>query len=106
MQQLRGAGFDADLRERTVRRLVNRYVADRHQADRVARVAGYRPAYGAWGLDLEQSNQLLRWAADLHEVGKAVTYAGYHRHGAYLVNSDMDGFSRDEQNALATLLLG
>ena len=109
VQQLRGAGFDVDLRERTIRRFVGRYAADRHQADRVARVAldiGNQ-VFKTWDLDAESSRRLLRWASDLHEVGKAINYAGYHRHGAYLVaNSDMSGFSRDEQNALATLLLG
>ena len=50
---------------------------------------------------------MLGWAARLHEIGLSIAYSGYHRHGAYLVaNSDMPGFSRADQDLLATLLLG
>jgi exopolyphosphatase/guanosine-5'-triphosphate,3'-diphosphate pyrophosphatase len=48
---------------------------------------------------------LLGWAARLHEIGLSLSYSGYHKHGAYLVaNSDMPGFSRDQQAYLAALI--
>jgi exopolyphosphatase/guanosine-5'-triphosphate,3'-diphosphate pyrophosphatase len=41
----------------------------------------------------------------LHEVGLAVAWSGYHKHGAYLVaNCDMPGFSQGEQSAIAELI--
>ncbi|MEO6697566.1 MAG: exopolyphosphatase, partial [Gammaproteobacteria bacterium] len=47
------------------------------------------------------------WSARLHEIGLAVSHSQYHKHGAYLVeHSDMPGFSRQEQQLLATLILG
>ncbi|MCA9557354.1 MAG: hypothetical protein KC583_02210 [Myxococcales bacterium] len=61
----------------------------------------------AWGLNDGESARLLRWGAQLREIGMAISYAGYHRHGAYLVeNSDMPGFSRGDQWLLAALVLG
>ena len=58
-------------------------------------------------LDLRNrcARQLLAWAARLHEIGMVVSYSGYHKHGAYLVaNTDMPGFSRDEQAVLSKLI--
>ena len=60
-----------------------------------------------WGLPLERGRQFLRWATQLHEIGLSVSHSGYHRHGAYLLqNSDMRGFSRDDQELLAAIVLG
>jgi exopolyphosphatase/guanosine-5'-triphosphate,3'-diphosphate pyrophosphatase len=96
-----------DGRDRSIEALASRYSADRDQAARVARTAEalLDQTSEAWLLDPESARQLLNWAASLHEVGMAVSYTGYHKHGAYLVqNSDMAGFSRDEQTVLATLI--
>ncbi|MEE4252101.1 MAG: exopolyphosphatase, partial [Alcanivoracaceae bacterium] len=47
----------------------------------------------------------LRWAALLHKVGFAVSHSQFHKHGAYLVsNSDLSGFSRQEQDLVALLV--
>jgi exopolyphosphatase/guanosine-5'-triphosphate,3'-diphosphate pyrophosphatase len=49
--------------------------------------------------------QLLGWAADLHESGLSVSHSGYQLHSGYLVeNSDMTGFTRQEQLFLAALV--
>ncbi len=48
----------------------------------------------------------MTWGAWLHELGLAVSHSKFHRHGAYLIeNSDLPGFSRPEQRALAFLVL-
>ena len=48
---------------------------------------------------------MLRWAARLHELGLAIAHSQYHVHGAYVVeNSDIAGFSRQEQQFLAALV--
>ena len=50
---------------------------------------------------------MLGWAARLHEVGHAVSHAQYHKHGAYLLRyADLAGFSRQEQQLLASLVRG
>ena len=50
---------------------------------------------------------MLSWAADLHEIGLAVSHSQYQKHGAYLLcNADLSGFTRQEQDVLAALVLG
>lgn len=99
-----------DVRDRTVQSCSVRYGIDVEQAARVERsaLALLKQALPTWKLDgehEEQARQFLSWAARLHELGLAVTYSGYHKHGAYLLgHADMPGFSRDEQIALATLV--
>ena len=54
----------------------------------------------------EGAAELLRWAADLHEIGLAISHAGYQKNSSYLVqHADMQGFSRHEQLQLSFLLL-
>ena len=49
--------------------------------------------------------KLLVWGALIHEIGLSVAHNQYHRHGAYLTaNSDLAGFSRQEQMNLAMLV--
>lgn len=48
---------------------------------------------------------MLGWAAEVHEVGLAISHNQYHKHGAYLVEySDLAGFTREQQKALAILV--
>jgi exopolyphosphatase/guanosine-5'-triphosphate,3'-diphosphate pyrophosphatase len=98
-----------DARDQTIRRFVEQYHIDRAQAERVEKTAtrALRQVVPAWGLDPEHSARVLGWAARLHEIGLAVAYSGYHKHGAYLIaNSFMPGFSADEQALLAALVRG
>lgn len=104
---LLGRDADQDIREQTVQSMAARYGVDTHQAERVERTASMLLAQSAKGLRLEdpRHRRLLSWAAQLHEIGLALTYSGFHRHGEYLVeNSDMPGFSRGEQQAVARLV--
>ncbi len=96
-----------DVRESTIRNLMAQYRVDLEQAARVqsTALAGLRQLKDAWGLGDESSERFLRWAADLHEIGLSVSFSGHHRHGAYIVrNSEMPGFSRDDQELLAALI--
>ncbi|MBI5611044.1 MAG: exopolyphosphatase [Deltaproteobacteria bacterium] len=98
-----------DMRDRTIAALGERWHVDVEQAGRVERTALqlWKLAQRPWDLGGDGPRQLLAWAARLHEVGLAVAYSGYHKHGAYLVaESDMAGFSRDEQRAVAELIRG
>ncbi len=48
---------------------------------------------------------LLGWAADLHELGLAVSHSSYHKHGGYLLEyADLPGFSTEEQRWLSVLV--
>ena len=102
-----GRGRRQDVRDATIRNLMTQYRVDREQAERVkaTAVVGLKQLRGPWELDDEIHERFLRWAADLHEIGLSVSFSGHHRHGAYIVrNSEMPGFSRDDQELLAALI--
>lgn len=106
MYDLLGRIRHEDVRDRTIRSFSERYGVDVEQAARVERTA----------LDLarqlpdwlpEDVHQHLSWAARLHEVGLTVSYSRFQKHGAYLVaNSELAGFSRQDQETLAALIDG
>jgi exopolyphosphatase/guanosine-5'-triphosphate,3'-diphosphate pyrophosphatase len=95
-----------DPRETTVDAFMARYAVDRQQAARVSQVAlqvlqqllAPGPPPDAW-------NNMLRWAAGLHETGLNISHGSYQLHSGYLVaQSDMVGFSQQEQQLLAILV--
>lgn len=96
-----------DVREATIESLKSQYRVDAEQAERVsgAALAGLEQLAPAWGLEAESNRSFLRWSAALHEIGLSLSFTGHHRHGAYIVrNSEMPGFSRDDQELLAALI--
>lgn len=96
-----------DVRDRTVQILTQRYAIDVEHAARVERTALMLLKQTVRDFELDEllARQLLGWAARLHEIGIAITYSGYHKHGAYILeNGDMPGFSSDEQRVLAALI--
>ena len=98
-----------DARDRSIRRLVEQYHVDQEQSQRVESAchALLEAVAVPWGLEPERSRRLLSWAAALHEIGLAVAYSNYHRHGAYLVaNGELPGFSAEGQALLAAMLRG
>jgi exopolyphosphatase/guanosine-5'-triphosphate,3'-diphosphate pyrophosphatase len=98
-----------DARERTVRAMQARYHVDPGQAERVEKTAlsFLAQVAEAWQLDEPQAQQLLEWAARLHEIGLDVAHSRHHQHGAYLLeNADMPGFTREEQRVLARIVGG
>jgi len=107
LYDLLGRYTDEDARERTVRSMQERYHVDLGQAERVESTAVdfLAQVEGIWPLTDPAIEQLLRWAARLHEIGLDVAHSGYHRHGAYLLaNADMAGFPREEQKLLAIMV--
>ena len=96
-----------DVRETTVENLTEQYQIDRAQATRVFVTARdfWEQVAGEWGVDDENSLMLLRWAALLHEIGRAIAHSQYQKHGSYLLaNMDLPGFARGEQRRLAALV--
>jgi len=106
MYDLLGRFKHEDIRDRSVQALMGRYNADPKQAERVVSTAQQLFDGVAEHLNLTtEDSDLLRRAAYLHEIGLAISHAGYHRHGAYLLqHSDIPGFSQIDQNHLSHLV--
>ncbi len=105
MYDLLGRVRHHDMREATARQFMRRYQVDAAQAERVERLA-QRLLDGVAPRRSENDTAMLRWAAQLHEIGISIAHAGYHKHSAYIVSqADMPGFSQSEQSRLARLLL-
>ncbi len=95
-----------DVRERTVAGLSRQFAIDAKHADRVAAIAQQLLARvdKDWACCVD-AEEMLRWAARLHELGLTIAHNHYHKHGAYILkNADLPGFSRQEQRILATLV--
>lgn len=104
---LAGRIHHQDTRDRTVYSLMRRYHVDFKHAANIKKTALYLLDKVAkeWKIDSDLANQFLIWAADLHEIGLDISHSKYHRHGAYLLdNSDLMGFSWNEQRLLACLV--
>ncbi len=98
-----------DVRDATIRQFADRYHIDLEQAERVQRTAlsFLRVAAPVWGLDNNIARQLIAWGSRLLEIGLSISYNGYHKHSAYIVaHADMPGFSREDQELLAAVILG
>ncbi|MCY3641026.1 MAG: Ppx/GppA phosphatase family protein [Gammaproteobacteria bacterium] len=107
LQDLLGRVHHQDIRDATVRNLMDRYHVDAAHAKRVRDTALALLAQVAvsWRLQAAEHRLLLAWAADLHEVGMDIAHNQYHKHGGYLLaHMDMPGFSRLDQSQLATLV--
>ncbi|NQZ52717.1 MAG: exopolyphosphatase [Piscirickettsiaceae bacterium] len=97
-----------DERDRTVASLARRYQIDEAQADRVSTMAVqlFDQVSAVWKINNKEYLHSLQWAATLHEVGLAISHNQFHRHSAYLIaESVLPGFSREDQHALATIVL-
>jgi exopolyphosphatase/guanosine-5'-triphosphate,3'-diphosphate pyrophosphatase len=109
LYDLLGRISDDDERDRTVLALARRYHVDEPHAERVAIMATqfYEQVAKDWGIDNEVYLHHLQWAAQLHEIGLSISHDQFHKHSAYLVaHSDLPGFSREEQHALAAIVKG
>jgi len=86
--------------------LIARYGIDQGQAQRVEATALhlFDQVQRAWALTPDDRMMLMR-AARVHELGLAIAHSQYHVHGAYVLeNSDIAGFSQQEQRVLAALV--
>ena len=94
-----------DVRERTINALCQRYSVDHDTASIVDKRASilFKATKKSWALT-SRDWDLVHWAALSHEVGMAISHKHYNRHSAYLLrNSDLPGFSQQEQELLAVL---
>jgi len=107
LYDLIGRVHDEDIRDKTIMAVAQRYSVDIEQANRVRDTAEnfFHQIKRDWELDEKTDLKLLLWGALIHEIGLSVAHNQYHRHGAYLTaNSDLAGFSRQEQINLAMLV--
>lgn len=98
-----------DHRDQTIQHFCERYSVDLRQAARVERTAIQllEQTAAAWKLEPQRSRQILGWASRLHEIGLAISYNSYHKHGAYLIqHSEMPGFSKDDKGLVAAIVRG
>jgi exopolyphosphatase/guanosine-5'-triphosphate,3'-diphosphate pyrophosphatase len=97
-----------DIRVATVRRLQQKFGVDAAQAQRVAEMAHwlFMQLHPESDDDTARAATKLRWAAELHEIGMAVSHDDYHRHGAYVLeHADPAGFAAHQLQRLAVLVL-
>lgn len=95
-----------DVRERTVQALMKRFSTDQKHAELCAQTAQmlFDQTQPLWQLP-DHDRGLLGWGANVHEIGLSIAHGQFHKHGAYLVEqSDLPGFSRDEQRELGALV--
>ncbi len=105
---LSGRLHHRDKRVESIEHMAEQYRVDRAQARRVGRLAGklLGQVESRIGTEIGQARRLLQWAIELHEIGLSIAHSGYHKHGAYIIaNSDMPGFSRQEQQLLSFMVL-
>ena len=101
-----GRASDSDPRDMSIQALMERYGVDHEQSARVKQtaLALFDQVADAWILDADE-RRMLAWAARVHELGLAIAHSQHHVHGGYLLeNSDIAGFSRQEQQMLAALV--
>ncbi len=104
---LQGRLTHEDVRQRTINHLLKQYHVDTRQAKEVETtlLSLYRQVEEEWAIEQFASDQTLEWVALLHEIGLSIAHNQYHKHGAYIIeNSDLPGFSRQEQHRLALLI--
>lgn len=95
-----------DPRESSIDALMLRYGVDTAQASRVDKTARslFKQVAKTWKLDSDDMARL-SWAARVHELGLAIAHSQYQVHGAYVLqNSDMAGFTFQEQQQLACIV--
>lgn len=107
MYDMLGRISNEDVRDRSVMAMAVRYSVDVKQAGRV--MATCARLFDATKNELgfnDEDRDLLRRAANLHEIGLAVGHSHYQKHSAYLLEfSDIAGFSQVGQAMMAQIAL-
>ena len=96
-----------DIREESIRDLMQRFHVDIDHAERVAVTARTFATQlaDAWSIASPDMLRLVGWAALVHEIGMDISHSQYHKHGAYLLdNMDLPGFSRQDQHDLSLIV--
>lgn len=104
-----GRRHNNDIRNTSINSLADRFHVDFPHAQRIEETAFnfFDNLKEEWFSDEEQhARDLLRWACKIHEIGRDISHASYQKHGSYIIqNSNMAGFSQQEQCRVAALIL-
>ncbi len=104
VHDLAGRLHGGDRRAESVRTMMEHGQVDLGQAGRVAETALEFLGQLDPHAPLSQ-RRLLQWAADLHEVGLALSHASFRKLGAFMIeHADLAGFGKSEQENLAYLV--
>jgi exopolyphosphatase / guanosine-5'-triphosphate,3'-diphosphate pyrophosphatase len=96
-----------DIRNKSINSLSNRFHADPQHAQRVELTAFdfFQQLKTKWFDGVDNAENLLRWASELHEIGRSISHSSYQKHAAYIIeNADLAGFSRQEQYRLSSIV--
>jgi len=107
IHDLLGRIHHEDIRSKSIDSLADRYHIDKEQAARVQKTAEhlFQQLANDWKLN-DEHQQYLEWACKLYEIGLDIAHSNFQKHGAYIIeNSDMAGFSHQEQKVLASMVL-
>ena len=94
-----------DVRDRTIKSLMQRFGVDQTEALSVAERTQrfFHSVKKPWELNTHDKD-ILYWASLTHEIGMLISHKHYNRHSSYLLkNSDLPGFSQGEQEKLSLL---
>jgi len=106
IHDLIGRARHQDIRDRTVENMMKQYRVDEEHIQSVTRTADelFHQLQSDWQLT-EQDSKIVHWAVTLYPIGMRIAHSQYQKHGEYLVkNTDMPGFSRQEQALVAVLI--
>jgi len=96
-----------DVRDRSVRDLMQRFNIDTNQANLVKDTALYcfKKLRKSWGVS-KKRKRILGWAADLHELGMSITHDKHHLQGSHILEyADIPGFARRRQYWLSVMVM-
>lgn len=107
MYDMLGRSGDEDVRDRSIAAMAERYSVNIKQANRVMTTCARLFESSKDKLDFDDEDRdLLRRAANLHEIGLAIGHSNYQKHSAYLLEfSDIAGFSQAGQAMMAQIAL-
>jgi len=106
LYDMHGRRHDSDIRNNSALWLATRFHTDTAHAALVEATALQLldQVKETWSLQLDHATAMLKWACELHEVGRDISHSGYQKHTGYIIeNADLYGFSRQQQKRLAVL---
>ena len=97
---------DQDLRAKAVKDLAEKYQYDRQHSLKVSELASSLfEQLQPWHHYGPMEQEILRYAAVLHDIGRFIHPSGHHKHGQYIImNSSPYGFSTNELVLMSNLV--
>lgn len=106
LYELLGRIQHEDVRDRSVRDLMQRFNIDEIHASLVKKTAlhCFKKVRKQWGLPKKRKH-ILGWATDLHELGMSITHDKHHLQGSHILEyADIPGFASRRQHWLSVLV--